>query len=295
MGGGLVPRAVWLGAALLLWPAPGEAAQSLYEWIATAPVVAAGTVEHDDGKFLSVRLDRVFRGDPEPGSLVRVDLRRANREREEWREALRLDEGTRHLWLLRREEDRRGEGPPAFALVRGVEGTRELPAEGDAPWLEAVDRLVAIQALHDEFGAWKAFRGMLEETNPLLLETALDLFVKFRRGDPGLLPLLLPLFDHPRPGLRARCARLVGQIAESEPSAAALEASGMLPVLYGAARRDPSPEVREAATGAIGAVRGRGSEEVLAEIAREDPEQAVRYEAERILFDRRRIQGSSDP
>ena len=279
---------LWVWAILALAPAPGEAAQNLYEWLAVAPVVAAGTVEHDDGKFLAVRLDRVFRGEPEAGSLVRVDVRRANREREESKTALRLEEGTRQLWLLRREEDRRSEGPPLFEIVRGVEGTRDLPAEGEAPWIEAVERLVAVQALRDEFAAWKAFRGMLEETNPLLIETALDLFAKFRRSRPDLLPLLLPLFDHPRPALRERSARLLGQIAEDDRSGDALEASGALPVLYGAARRDPSAAVRAAATAAVGHVRARGSDEVLAEIAREDPEQAVRYEAERILFDRRR-------
>ena len=48
----------------------------------------------------------------------RVNLRRANRERGDSKKALRLEEGTRQLWLLRREKDRGVEGPPLFLAQR---------------------------------------------------------------------------------------------------------------------------------------------------------------------------------
>ena len=274
----------WL--ALVLAATSGVFARSnLYEWIAIAPVVAAGTVEHDDGRHVAVRLTRVFRGNAVDGELVRVDLKRANREREESRDALRLEASKRYLLLLKRDSRRTGEAPPLFELVRGIVGARPLPEEGEAPWIDAVARFADVQALHDEFASWREFRGMLEGTNPVLVETALDLFVKFRRGTPDLVPILVPLFDHPRPDVRTRTARLVAQIAEVPGGADALAATGTWQTLFGRARSDPSPDVRAAAARAIGAIPGTASSEVLREIARSDPEQSVRYEAEKILYE----------
>ncbi len=279
--------------ALLAWPlfvataAPAMAApMDLYEWVAPAPVVVTAEIRSDRGKFLDVELVDVLRGGLPQGRHVMVDLKRANRDREEGRSALKLDPDRRYLLLLRRDDARSKAELTVYALVRGIDGAKELPAEGSAPVVDAVRAFVTIQDRKDEIASWKSFREMLEDTNPVLLETALDLFLKFRRGDLALLPVLRPILDHPRADLRARAARLIGQIVEHRKEADIPDETGILAELFGRARRDDVVEVRVAATIALGGIDGRGTEEILREIARSDPEQAVRYEAERLLYER---------
>jgi HEAT repeat protein len=127
---------------------------------------------------------------------------------------------------------------------------------------------------------------MIEETNPLLVETSLALFVKFRRADSSLLPSLRPLLDHPRDDFRTQAIVVIGQILERRGGVEGDDNSGLLAEIVGRARRDASVPVRAAATRALGAIRGPSMDEVLQEIARDDPEQAVRYEAERLLYER---------
>jgi hypothetical protein len=276
-----IPGTVFAAGAALASPL------CLYEWIALAPVVAVAQTHSDGGRFVEVQLTDVFRGGLPAGSRLMIDLKRANRDREEGRRALRLEADRKYLVLLRRDGTRSSDDLPVFGLVRGIEGARELPAEGSQAVLDAIRRFVEVQDRKDEIAAWKSFRDMLEETNAIFLETSLDLFLKFRRGDLALLPVLRPLLDHPRPDLRARTARLVGQIVEHRAEAEIPNEDGILGEIYARARRDPSAAVRVAATAALGGITGMGPEEILREIARSDPEQAVRYEAEKGLFERK--------
>lgn len=277
-----------LGALMIACAAVEAAAApiDLYEWAALAPVVAVAEVRDDRGKYVEVEVGEVFRGGASPRERAWLDLKSANREREEGRPSLRLEEGRRYLVLLKRETTRKSDGRTVFALVRGIDGVRELPAEGAPATLDAVRRFVALQDRKDENAAWTSFREMLEETNPVVLESALNMFLKFRRGDLKLLPVVRPLLDHPRVDLRMKTARLIGQIVDRRTESEIPDDAGVLVALYGLARRDSSAEVRVASTAAIGGIAGEGPEEVLREIARRDPEQSVRYEAEKLLFER---------
>ncbi len=282
-GVGAALGGLWLAlAASPTFAAPMD----FYEWVAPAPVVVAGQLRNDRGKYLEIEITDVLRGAARPGSQVMVDLKRANRDREEGRGALRIEEDRRYLLLLQRDGARSTAEVTVYGLVRGIDGARELPAEGSAALLDSLRRFVEIQDRKDEIAAWKSFREMLEETNPILLETSLDLFLKFRRGDLALLPVLRPLLDHPRPDLRARAARLIGQIVEHRDEKEVPDDAGVLAELFGRARRDDSVDVRVAATIALGGIGGRGPEEILREIARSDPEQEVRYQAQRLLYER---------
>jgi hypothetical protein len=262
------------------------APMDLYEWVAVAPVVGVAELRDDRGKYAEIEVTEFLRGEAPAGTRAWLDLKGANREREEGRRTLRLEEGQAYLVLLRHETNRKSDGRAVFALVRGIDGVRELPAEGAPAILDAVRRFVALQDRKNEVALWTSLREMLEETNPVVLESALGMFLKFRRGDLQLLPLLRPLLDHPRPDLRAKTALLIGQIVERRPESEIPDDIGILAALYGLARRDPSTEVRAASTAAVGGISGAGAEEVLREIARSDPEQSVRYEAEKILFER---------
>ncbi len=261
---------------------------NLYEWSAVAPIVAAGDVVAEEGRYKELKVARVLRGDVEPSSILRIDLRRANRTRSlnAGLKALRLEQGKRYLVLLERAPVKKAH-QPAYRLVRGVRGARELRAEGAAATLDALQRFVEIQDEHSDTLAWSRFSGMLEETNPVLLETALDQFLKFRRGSPGLVLSLRPLLDHPRPDLRERAARLLGQIVRHHLPPSIQDPEDLRTELIGIARRDEVVEVRVAATDALSAFDDSGVEEVLTEIADSDPEQLVRYTAQKLLLERR--------
>jgi HEAT repeat protein len=136
---------------------------------------------------------------------------------------------------------------------------------------------------------------MLEETNPVLLRTALDEYLRFRRGDPELTLSLRPILFHPDPGFRRDAVRIIEQIVERHPRADFPEVTALRGELVSRATRDSDEEVRIAAIQTLGAFDHDEVDEVLAEIAREDPEQTVRFTAERILLERQRQRSSPGP
>jgi HEAT repeat protein len=127
---------------------------------------------------------------------------------------------------------------------------------------------------------------LLQGVNPIVLETVLEQHLKFRRGDRDLLGILEPLLDHPRTGVRARTADVLALVLEQAGDLAAPEFSAIRTRLLAKARRDPDVAVRVAATSAIARFPGDDTLRILREIATDDPDQDVRYEAERLLYDR---------
>ena len=134
---------------------------------------------------------------------------------------------------------------------------------------------------------------LLEEREPILLTTALEQFQKFRRGDPELLLSLQPLLEHPDPGIREGAARLAGQILARYPSGEVTEEASLRSELISRARRDPEIDVRVAATGALSRFDDPAVEDVLEEISDNDPDQRVRYAAEKLLHERRKARRAS--
>lgn len=277
-----------LTAAGLLVALPARAeSTNLYDWMAVAPIVVAARVTVDDQRYVRVEVTQGFRGSLASGQLVDVDQKKANRERDTLRPALKMEKGTDYLVLLRLGVAKKKDDPPRYEIVRGTDGAREIPAEGSVLWLEAAERFARIQDRKDERVLWRSLTDMLDEPNPILLETSLDMFLKFRRGETDMLPSVRPLLAHPRPDLREKALSLIGQILDRTGGAPAEEDAGLLSELIGRARRDDAVPVRVAATRALGSVKLKGTDEVLREISREDPEQLVRYEAECILLARR--------
>jgi hypothetical protein len=260
-----------------------------YDWIAVAPLVVAGEAVGDHGKLLVFRVDNVLRGDVREGEEIRVNLRRANRSRDYDTDpqALRLDPGRAYVLLLEPGAPPHPGGVLTYDLVRGTRGARELPPEGAAAYLDALRGFTRIQSeSHD--GVWRELTLMLEAPNPLAVDAALGQFLKFRRGEPQLLETLQPLLDHSEASLREQTAQLMGQILQRNPECAASPEDELRSALAARARRDEAVNVRVAATVALAALRGEAVERVLGEIARDDPEQEVRYTAERLIHDRQR-------
>jgi hypothetical protein len=282
-------------SVLTPWSARAERASNLYEWAAVAPIVAAARSLGEDGRYLELEVEEVLRGVEDlVGQRVRLNLRDANRDRnrELHRFSLKLDAGESFLFLLVPREVKKAGAPPTFDLVRGVEGVRELPAEGREAVLGAVRRFVAIQDLDDDRLVWHELAGMLEETHPILVQTALDQFLKFRRGELEQVGSLLPLLDHPSHQLRERTARLIRQILVQHRGEEIPDRQVLRNELVARARRDGNVGVRMAATEALDGFDDDVVIDILGEIAERDPDQNVRYTAEKIVYERIRRRGS---
>jgi hypothetical protein len=262
---------------------------SLFDWAEIAPVVVAGVAQEQDGRHTVFRIDRVLRGEVAAGESLLIDLRYANRRRDYDVDPrpLRLRPGTNYVVLLQKASPGKKKDKVAYRIIRGPRGARELPAEGAQALLDALERFILIQQMGDDRATWRLMGAMLEETNPVLLETALGQFLKFRRGDAELLPAIVPLLDHPSAEIRMSGCRLIGQIVSRYAAAGIEHEEELRSAVAARARSDEVVAVRVAATESLGAFEGREATEILQEIAAEDPDQSVRYAAERILFNRR--------
>jgi hypothetical protein len=291
----LVPYIVIL--SLLSGSTVEAAKRNVYEWLAVAPVVVEGTNLGTYGKYAEFRIDDVLRGEGAVGNVIRVNVRRANRDRNRQvdKDALRFEEQLSYLLLLTPVPTRRADAPPTFEFVRGARGAREVPPEGRDAFLDAARRFVHIQDRNDDLLTWREMSDMLEETNPLLIQTALDQFLKFRRGDADLLGSLRPLLDHPSQLIREDSALLIGQVLERHAGEPYPDRAALQSELVARARGDSAVPVRVAATLGLGGFGEGAVDEILEEIAREDPDQAVRYTAERLMHEREELREDAEP
>jgi len=278
-------------ACILLLTGPTASAEdelNLFEWTAVAPIVVEALVTGDDGKYMNIQVVRVLRGDVTVGDEVKLALRLANRSRSRNADpkSLKLDLARNYVFLL--EEFHPKPTKVIYRLIRGVRGARPVPAEGAEAFFAALGSFIDIQNLKSDNITWTRFAAMLEERNPILLSAALDQMLKFRRGEPDLVLTLRPLLDHPRPDIRVRVARLAGQIVTRFPLRSIPEDEGLRGELVGSARRDREVAVRVAATEALEGFSDASTEEVLIQIAENDPDRAVRFAAERLLLRRRK-------
>jgi len=275
--------------AILLVSGFARAELNLFEWTAVAPIVVEGEVLGEEGRNVVLHVGRVFRGEVETSTNIRINVKHANRNRSRNADfkALKLKPGGSYVMLLQDGPRNRDGSPGAFLLARGVRGARETPDEGFITMFAALEQFIEIQDRKSEQVTWRRFGEMLEQRNPILLQTALDQFLKFHRGNFEVLFSVRPLLDHPDHEIRERAARLIGQIITHRRDASVPEESALRSELIASARRDRSIPVRMAATEALGQFHDGRIVEVLEEIADTDPEQEVRYTAEKLLYERR--------
>ncbi len=265
-------------------PAPEPVRLGLYEWMATAPIVIAADIVTDDGKFVEAIARTTVKGRLAKDTVVLVDVRRANRDREMGTASVDLVKGRAYLLLLKPSTRGKREPYPVFDLVRGVRGAKGLPPEGRAATITAVVRLAEVQERKDDDFLWAALPDFLQDQNPTLIDEALELYVKFRRESVALVPIVQPLLEHPRPDFRRRAALLLGRVLVRAGIADIPERPQVVAELTGRARRDDDVTVRREATSALAPLPDAGIDETLRAIARDDPDQDVRYEAEKSVF-----------
>jgi hypothetical protein len=249
--------------------------------------VVLARVTRDSERFDEFEALQVARGPLQAGSRFAVNPRVANRERAPNTEALVFETGDTFLLALAPAAKQKDDDLPRFSLLQGVKSARRIPAESAAPFGEAIVTLAEIQAAHDDAQKFRAIRGLLEESNPLLVRTALELLLRYSRSEPTDSARVRPLLDHPLPDIRELAARALGRILATEAGTDAGERAEVFGELAARARRDDSVVVRVAATESVAASGAQGVEDVLREIARDDPDQAVRYVAERALYERK--------
>lgn len=262
-----------------------------YEWTAVAPVVVSGTSLGENGRYTEFRVRHALRGDIEPDQVLRIDLKRANRERRRsnFPFALKMPAESEYLLVLENPRPAK-DGQPAFQLARGVRSVREIPLESQRGIIDAVTLFLEIQNYKDDRMTWRRMGAMLEESNPIVIATALEQMFKFRRGTLEQLFSVRPLLDHPDAGIREDAARLSGQIIARHGSEDVPEKEAVMAELIGVARRDEMVGSRVAATEALAAFGIARVETVLDEIAASDPDQNVRFQAEKLLLEYRREQ-----
>ncbi|HEX4825611.1 MAG TPA: HEAT repeat domain-containing protein [Candidatus Polarisedimenticolaceae bacterium] len=268
-------------------PPPDPIRLGLYEWMAVAPIVVAADVLVDDGKYIQAMTREPIKGAVPARTTLYVDLKRANRDRAVGVKALDLARGRGYLLLLEAAPQKASAPSPLYDLVRGISGAREIPKEAPGPLLEAAAKLADIQERKTDSLLWSSVPEFLEDPNPVLVDAALELVVKFRKETLDLLPSLTPLLESPRPDVRQRAVVLIGRVLVRQGAEAVPERSTIVAEITGRARRDDDVEVRRAATAAISTLADAGVDETLKTISHDDPDQNVRFEAEKALYERK--------
>jgi len=276
-------------------PPPDPIRLGLYEWMAVAPNVIVADIVADDGRFVVASVRAALKGELTPGSVALVDVKQANRDRDERTPATELTKGRAYLLLLKTSSKGKREPHPVFDLVRAAAGTRALPPEGSEAIVDASTRLAELQARNDDGLLWATLPEFLQDANPVLVDAALELYVKFRRETAALAPVIQPLLEHPRPDFRRRAALVLGRLLVRSGATAVPERAEIVAELTGRARRDDDASVRREATSALAALPDAGIDESLRTIARDDPDQDVRFEAEKSLFARAQASAPKRP
>ena len=269
---------------------PGQAL-NLFQRVARADLVVHVRVHDGSLRFALVDVLEALKGDP-PAQRLRVAFRDYNFYRKPGAEPIIFPNGQQEvLFLVKYDQVRRKEkNKDIYELFPGAEGRITVPEEGSAMILEAVRRLAGL-AGKDPVAQIDGLTSLLESDNPVLLGAALDEVRRLRVADASLYGRLVALLRSPAPGVRGRALRLVAEVFAStggdgrddQPDQGGVALAAVLE----RARNDPNEDVRVEAVAALAAwpVR-RQVEEDLKAIAALDPAQAVRYEAQRILFGR---------
>jgi hypothetical protein len=168
-----------------------------------------------------------------------------------------------------------------FRLVGGIAGKIDLPKEGAPATINAVRRLASIQGLADIHQIWAAQRQLIHENNPYLIEAGFAQILKFRLGNPEMVPTLLEYLDSRDDGFRQAALQVQAQIFRKSQSRG--EPLGnedhVVARLLTVTSEDPTPGVRVAAVQALHAYGRPDIVAALEQVAREDPSQDVRYAA----------------
>jgi hypothetical protein len=273
-------------------PAPRAlgAEPTLYERIARGTVIVHGRCQ-ESGRRAGVGVVEALRGSV-PADRIWVTFRLENLNRLPGSPKVEFVVGTESILIVEAETDEAGraKGADRYVLVEGARSKIDLPSEGAPALIDAVRRIIAIQALKDQNETWEAHRALLAEKNPHLVRTGFEEVLKFRLGREDLVVPLLGHLSGPSPEFRSLSLRVIGQIfATGRRTGVEIPSSALLASeALARARGDQEAPVRVEAVRALRKLGRSTLVDPLRGIAGSDPSQMVRYEAEVAL---REVQG----
>ena len=285
-----VHRAALAFGALLAVGAPARAAISsmdLWEKSFRSELVVRATVLDGDDRLARMQVDEVLKG-TYAGKELKIVFRAANFTRKTWEAKVVFQTG-QHLILFLDRYRKNGvlQAEDHFELFRGSNGREEVPSEGEDAYLGAIRKFIEIQGMSSQLARWDASRALLSESNPFLVDAGFEQVLKFRLANATLVPVLLGHLDSETVAFRQKAVRCFGQVFESTSREA-----GDLPtedhirdLLLNKAMKDPSADVRIESIKALGAWQDHDLTASFRAIATNDPSQAVRYEAERAIYE----------
>lgn len=275
-------------AATTLDSRPGDL--NLFQMVARADLIVDVIILKGSLKYALVEVRAAIKGFP-PGSRIRVAFRDYNWSRPKGEPPIVFPDGQREiLFLVPQTHEKPSEkNRDLYTLFRGEAGRIVPAAEGPDPRVDATRRLVAIAAL-DAAAQVIALHELIASDNPTLRDTAMKEVTRLRAIDPSLYPVLTAVLFSTEATMRAEAIVLIrqmflafgtgkGLMPEEQPGRIALAR------VLDLARNDPAPVVRRAAVTALAAWPHReetGSD--LRTLSTADPDQEVRYEAQRALL-----------
>jgi HEAT repeats len=274
------------------WPAvpglgKGENAPGFYELTARSELVVLAQVVSGSLKRAQVRVTEVFRGAAQPGQRLEVAFRDFNNELPKEDRIVFTDGDTEVLFLVPELDlEDKPRGKDRYTLTRGRFGRYILPREGSGVVLEAMREFSRLVALKDHRQLFTRLKDLLYSPNPILADAAMSEVLKLDLMEKSLAQVVMTYYRDPAPKRRIAALRLMGRLFESTPGqdrTPEFQTTTLSPVAV-LARNDPDEDVRVTAVDTLGKWGGVDVRETLKEVSRQDPAQAVRYEAQVILL-----------
>ncbi len=268
-----------------------EMSLDLFQRIARSELVIHTKTRDGTLRYAVVDVLEILKGRA-PSNRLRISFRDSNLRRRPGVEPVvfpNQQEEILFLASIARSSRRKEKDRDLFELQGGADGRISLPAEGSGQLLGAVRQLVSLTE-QDPASQIEGLSRMLDGTNVILIESALDEIGRLKAATPQCYVRLMRLLASPSPGLRLRSLRLIGATFPTLEGSVANgiaddQASAVLAAVLERARNDAEDAVRVEAVAAAAAWPSRIEVEAeLRAIAAKDPAQAVRYEAERALF-----------
>jgi len=264
---------------------------NLFQMVARSQVIVDVRILSGSLRYALVEIQETLKGSPESDRL-RVAFREFNWNRPKGEPPIEFPDGQREILFLvpytgvKRTEKNRD----LYALYRGEAGRVILAAEGSDPVAEAIRRLVRIAAL-DAAAQVAALKELIGSPNTALRGAGLREVARLRAVDPSLYAVLTTVLSSSETGARVDALGLVrlmfgtfgtgeGMLPEEQQGRIALVR------VMEMARNDRAAAVRRAAVVAMAAWPQRDEiDPDLRNLAAQDPDQTVRYEAQRALLD----------
>jgi len=260
---------------------------TMFQMVARADIVVHVRVKEGAARFAIVEVRSALKGEP-PGPQLRIDFRDLNLSPHGQAVVVFRPEEEYVLFLMKKLWRRpKAKNANILDLLHGRRGRMLLSPEGWEGTVDAVRAFVLLAQAGPEEQI-DGLSALLPTDNPLLKEATLEELTRLRVAAPKDLPILVRLLGDPSPRIRSRALPLIAlqfASAHTDDLRSTSDQREALASVLERARGDQEENVRVESVRTLGA--WPKPEEVLGDllaIARQDPAQKVRYEAERLLF-----------